>query len=32
VESTLTLLVKDYVKIGQLFPIPSTPYRELSHA
>jgi hypothetical protein len=29
VETTLGIIVKDYVKIGQLFPIPSTPYRDV---
>jgi YgiT-type zinc finger domain-containing protein len=29
VETTLNIIVKDYVKIGRLFPIPSTPYREM---
>lgn len=29
VETTLNYIVKDYVKIGGLFPIPTTPYREI---
>ena len=27
VENTLQRLVKDYIKLGQTFPIPTTPYR-----
>jgi YgiT-type zinc finger domain-containing protein len=30
VETTLGYIVKDYVKMGRLFPIPSTPYRHAS--
>lgn len=30
VESSLHLLVQDYIKMGTLFPIPSTPYRTLA--
>jgi len=30
VETTLRYIVKDYIKIGTLFPIPSTPYRQLA--
>lgn len=30
VESSLHLLVQDYIKMGTLFPIPSTPYRTVS--
>ncbi len=30
VESSLQALVQDYVKMGTLFPIPSTPYRTLA--
>lgn len=29
VETTLRYIVKDYVKMGTLFPIPSTPYRTI---
>jgi YgiT-type zinc finger domain-containing protein len=32
VETTLGFIVKDYVKMGTLFPIPSTPYREIAHS
>ena len=28
VETTLSFIVKDYVKMGTTFPVPSTPYRE----
>ena len=28
VEMSLRNLVKDYIKMGTLFPIPSTPYRQ----
>jgi YgiT-type zinc finger domain-containing protein len=31
VEMTLGRIVKDYVKMGSMFPIPTTPYREISH-
>ena len=31
VETTLSYIVKDYIKMGTLFPIPSTPYREVSN-
>ena len=30
VETNLRDLVKDYIKMGTLFPSPSTPYREIS--
>jgi YgiT-type zinc finger domain-containing protein len=30
VKTTLALIVKDYIRIGRLFPIPQTPYREIS--
>ena len=30
VETTLGYIVKDYVKMGAMFPIPTTPYREIS--
>ena len=29
VETTLKFIVKDYVKMGTIFPVPSTPYREV---
>jgi len=29
VETTLYYIVKDYIKMGALFPIPSTPYRDV---
>lgn len=29
VETTLNFIVKDYVKMGTLFPVPITPYREV---
>ena len=29
VETTLGFIVKDYVKMGKIFPVPTTPYREL---
>jgi YgiT-type zinc finger domain-containing protein len=29
VETTLRFIVKDYIKIGGLFPVPSTPYRNV---
>jgi len=29
VQTTIRYIVKDYIKIGGLFPIPSTPYREI---
>ena len=32
VESSLHSLVKDYIKMGTIFPIPSTPYRETQNA
>ena len=32
VETTLRYLVKDYIKMGTLFPIPTTPYREVQNA
>lgn len=30
VETTLGFIVKDYVKMGTIFPIPTTSYREVS--
>ena len=27
VETTLQYIVKDYIKLGKTFPIPTTPYR-----
>lgn len=30
VETSMQLLVQDYVKMGTVFPIPSTPFRTLS--
>ena len=29
VETTIRFIAKDYVRIGTLFPIPSTPYRAM---
>ena len=29
VETTLKQIVKDYIKLGKTFPIPTTPYRTL---
>ena len=29
VESTLNFLVKDYIKMGTIFPVPMTPYHEV---
>ena len=31
VETTLRIIAGDYAKMGSLFPIPSTPYREVSN-
>jgi YgiT-type zinc finger domain-containing protein len=31
VETTLHYIVKDYIKMGALFPIPSTPYRDVTN-
>lgn len=28
VETTLGFIVKDYLKMGTVFPVPVTPYRE----
>jgi|GEM_PF-1037902 len=28
VETTLGFIVKDYLKMGTMFPVPMTPYRE----
>ena len=30
VETTLHIIVKDYIKLGKTFPIPSTPYRAVA--
>ena len=30
VETTLRYIVADYVRIGALFPIPTTPYRTIN--
>ena len=30
VETTLRIIVNDYVKMGTVFPIPSTPYRQIA--
>ena len=30
VETTLNYIVKDYIKVGKLFPIPVTPYRVMA--
>jgi YgiT-type zinc finger domain-containing protein len=29
VESALDVLVRDYIKLGKTFPIPTTPYRSV---
>ena len=29
VETTLQHIVKDYIKLGKTFPIPTTPYRAI---
>jgi len=29
VETTLRFIVQDYVKMGSLFPVPTTPYRAI---
>jgi YgiT-type zinc finger domain-containing protein len=29
VDTTLRFIVKDYVKMGTTFPVPSTPYRKI---
>ena len=30
VETTLSYIVQDYIRMGNVFPIPSTPYREIN--
>ena len=30
VETTLSRLVQDYINMGTIFPVPSTPYREVN--
>lgn len=30
VENTLRYLVQDYIKMGGLFPVPTTPYRTMA--
>ena len=30
VETTLSYIVQDYIKMGSLFPVPSTPYRDIN--
>jgi YgiT-type zinc finger domain-containing protein len=31
VESSMRTIAEDYIKMGTLFPIPSTPYRNAVH-